>query len=111
MKVSELKANAPFETLTLTVTHVDEVREFNKFDKPGQVQNVKAKDDSGEVSITLWNEQANTLELGDMVKMEKGWVKEYNGDLQVSTGKFGTMSKMDSTEGDSTEMAVDIEQL
>lgn len=91
MQVKDLQARTGNIELTLDVIDVDEPREFEKFGKTGKVANAKAKDESGEVKLTLWNEQTDQIKKGDKVKISNGWVGEYQGELQVSTGKFGTL--------------------
>ena len=94
MKVSELKDKATVEELELTVTEVKEPRE-TRF---GMVQSTIAKDDSGTVTLTLWNDQVGQYNVGDAVKLTKGWCKEYMGELQVSSGKYGTLEKVGGQE-------------
>ena len=53
--------------------------------------NCAGKDDTGEVKITLWNEQISQVEEGNKIKIENGWVSEYKGEKQLSTGKKGSL--------------------
>lgn len=91
MQISELNAKSGFDELIVEIIEKQEARTFNKFGKEGQVANAKGKDESGEVSLTLWNEQVDQVGLGDKIKITNGWVGEWQGDLQVSTGKFGKL--------------------
>lgn len=47
------------------------------------------EDSSGSIALQLWNEQVGTVGEGDTVKIENGYVKEYQGKKQLSTGKWG----------------------
>ncbi|MFW6383505.1 MAG: hypothetical protein ACOCZQ_02580, partial [Nanoarchaeota archaeon] len=49
------------------------------------------EDDTGKVFVTLWNEQVDKVSKGSVVKFENAYVNEYKGDMQLTTGKFGTM--------------------
>jgi len=49
------------------------------------------KDSSGEVSVSLWNEQCEEVNEGDTVEIKEGWCSEFRGQLQVSTGKKGNL--------------------
>ncbi|MFC2154778.1 OB-fold nucleic acid binding domain-containing protein [Candidatus Altiarchaeota archaeon] len=95
-EVKDLQPNTSVEAIDLEVTEVSEVREFTNFRGTGHVANAKGKDDTGEVSITLWNEQTDQVKIGDKVRIENGWVKDYRGELQVSSGKFGKLSVVSS---------------
>lgn len=93
MKVSELKAGKSVDSIELEILDVTEAREFtNKFGQPGRVANATGGDDSGQVKLSLWNDQIEQVHAGDNIKLENGWVSEYKGEKQLSTGKFGKMT-------------------
>jgi len=75
----------------------EEPRTFEKFGKSGQVCNVKVKDDSGEIKLTLWNEDIEKVKVGDKIHLENGWCSEYQGEKQVSAGKFGKIEIVESS--------------
>jgi len=87
-----LKPNKAIDSLEVEVVEVEEAKEFTNFRGTGKLANVKAKDKTGEVKITLWNDQITQVAKGAKIKIENGWVKEYRGELQVSTGKFGKLT-------------------
>lgn len=93
-KISELKANQGKIEVEGTITALKQARTFNKFGKEGKVRNGTLRDDSGEVELSLWNEQADQVNVGDKIKISNGWVSEYQGKLQLSTGKFGQMETL-----------------
>lgn len=79
-------------TITLTIQKLDEVREFEKFGKSGKVRNATAKDSKGkEITLTLWNDETDIFKEGDIVRIDNGWVSEYQGNLQISSGKYGKL--------------------
>jgi len=80
------------------ITEVSEPRPFNKFGKEGKVANAVLKDNSGSVKLTLWNEQADQVKVGDKIKISNGWSDEYMGELQVSTGRFGSLTVLGKAE-------------
>lgn len=73
------------------VIEMSDVREFSKFGKQGRVANAIIKDGTGTVKLSLWNEQIEKVKVGDTVKINNGYVGEYQGELQLTTGKFGTL--------------------
>jgi len=90
-KISELKARQGKVELEAVVVSKDQPKTFNKFGTEGRVCNAKVKDDSGEVTLTLWGDQCDQVSEGDKVVIHNGWVSEYKGELQLSTGKFGQL--------------------
>jgi replication factor A1 len=94
MKVSDLKPNTAIDVLILDILSVGEPREFSTFKGSGRVCNADAKDETGKVKLSLWNEQIEQIAEGQKIKIENGWATEYKGSLQVSTGKRGTLTVM-----------------
>jgi replication factor A1 len=99
MNISELKSNTGKAEITAEVIEKQQPKEFEKFGKKGKLCNVIIKDSSGTVKLTLWNEQVELVSMGDMVKISNGWVSEWQGEKQLSTGKFGKLEivKKDAT--------------
>ncbi len=92
MKVSELKPRSPVPEITLEIVSKGETREFANERGSGKVCSAAAKDEEGtEITLSLWNEQIDQVKEGTKVKIENGWCSEFQGQKQVSTGKFGKM--------------------
>jgi len=94
MKISELQPKQGNVELQAEVTEMGEVREFQKFGTPGRVANAKIKDESGKVALTLWNEQVDQIKVGDKIEIKDGYVNEWQGEMQVTTGRNGTLTKL-----------------
>ena len=93
-KINEAAANQQLTLDAVEVVEKGEVREFSRFGKLGRVCTAKITDDSGDMELTLWNEEVDAVAEGDKVKLSDGWCKEWNGKLQVSTGKNGKLEKL-----------------
>jgi replication factor A1 len=50
------------------------------------------QDDSGTMKLTLWNEQIDQVNVGDKIKIEKGYVTSFKGEIQLNVGKFGKLT-------------------
>ncbi len=96
MAIKDLKPRQGKVEVIVQVIDKEEPREFNKFGKTGRVCNAKVKDATGEVKLTLWNEDIEKVNVGDTVKISNGWVGEWQGELQLSTGRFGSMEVIES---------------
>lgn len=61
--------------------------------KNGQLKvcNAKIKDDSGEITLTLWNEEIEKVNIGNKIKIINGYVNEWQGILQLTVGRFGKL--------------------
>jgi replication factor A1 len=92
MMIKELKPRMGVEEIELEIVSKGEEREFANANNSGKVCSCAAKDAEGdEVSLTLWNEQVKDVEEGNKVKITNGWTSEYQGQLQISTGKMGKL--------------------
>ena len=94
MNISDLKPKQGDVNVTFDVVEVGEVREFQKFGKPGRVANAKVKDATGEITLTLWNEQIDQVKTGDKIELKDGFVNEWQGNLQLTAGRKGTLTKI-----------------
>jgi len=91
MEVKDLKPRMGKIDITLEITEKGEIKEFTKFGSTGRVCNAKGKDSSGEIAVTLWNEQIDQVNVGNFIHITNGYVSEYQGEMQLSTGKFGQL--------------------
>ena len=99
MLVKDLKAKTPVDEIVLEVVSKGEVREFANERGSGKVCNAAATDgEKKEISLTLWNEQCEQVNEGDRVKITDGWCSEFQGALQVSTGRKGTLEVLEAEE-------------
>ncbi|MFH1587030.1 MAG: OB-fold nucleic acid binding domain-containing protein [Candidatus Diapherotrites archaeon] len=95
MKVNELKAKAAIDSIEGEIVSIGEVRSFANERGSGKVANAALKDDTGEVKMTLWNEQTEQVKEGDKIKIEEGWCSEYQGQIQIGTGKNGKLTVLE----------------
>lgn len=89
MEIKDLQSNQGNIDLVLLIAKKSASRTFEKFGRPGRVCTATAQDDSGEIKLTLWNEDIDKIEVGDKIHLQNGWCSEYQGEKQLSTGKFG----------------------
>ena len=94
MKISEIAPGASKVNVEATVIEKQPVRQVNTKFGPNSVCEAIVEDESGNIVLVLWGEQANEIEVGNKLKIENGFVKEWNGALQLSVGKFGKISKV-----------------
>ena len=91
MKISELESRTGKIDIEAEVTDIGEVREFEKFGRTGRVCNATIKDDSGEIQLTLWNDDIDKVKVGSKIKITNGYCSEFQGEKQLTAGRFGKM--------------------
>jgi replication factor A1 len=57
-----------------------------------RVADATIEDETGTITLTLWNEQTEQVNEGDRVKIENGYIKSFRGELQLNSGKYGTLT-------------------
>ncbi len=96
MEIKDVKANQGNIDLVAEVKTKEQTRSFEKFGKKGKVCNAVLKDSSGEITLTLWNDDAESVNSGDKIHLLNGWCSEYKGAKQLSTGKFGKIEILEA---------------
>ncbi|MBU0461092.1 MAG: hypothetical protein KJ574_00755 [Nanoarchaeota archaeon] len=96
MNIKDLEPRQGDVDIVVDIVSIEAPREFQKFGKPGKVANAIIKDSTGEMKLTLWNEQIDKVKLGDKIHIQKGYVNEWQGEKQLTTGKFGTLDILES---------------
>jgi len=105
MKISELNIGQGNVEIEGTISEIGETKTFNKFGKDLSVANAILKDDSGSIKLTLWNDDVSRFKDGDKLKVINGYVNEFQGEKQLTSGKFGSLEKVEggSETSDSTQ--------
>jgi replication factor A1 len=91
MQVKDLQPRQGKVDIDLDVVDVGEERQFEKFGKTGRVATAIAKDETGDIKLTLWNDDIDQIKAGAKIKLTNGYVSEWQGEKQLSTGKFGKL--------------------
>ncbi len=91
MAIKDLKARQGNVDLVVDIVDVGDVRQFEKFGRSGRVATAVAKDDTGDIKLTLWNDQIDQVKAGDKVHITNGFVSEWQGEKQLTTGKMGKL--------------------
>ena len=94
-RVSDLTLGASDVTLVGEVLATDPVRTFDRDDgTEGKVSNVLVGDETGRVRVTLWDEQADTVEelsAHEPIEIIDGYVRERDGALELHVGNRGSI--------------------
>jgi replication factor A1 len=96
MKIADLQPNNTVDEIVLTIIEKKEPREVQKrFGGTARLAELVGRDDDGDtVQVTLWNDEIGDIQEDDVVKIVDGWVKKWDNELQVSTGRNGRIEKV-----------------
>ena len=93
VKISDIKegdSEINIEAEVMEKSYAREVR--SRYGRVLMVADATLKDETGKITLTLWNEQISKVMVGDRVKIENGYAKSFRNVLQLSTGKYGTLT-------------------
>jgi replication factor A1 len=94
LKINELRDGSRRVDIEANVIQKSETREVrSKFtNETFRVADATIEDETGTITLTLWNEQTEQVNVGDRVRIENGYIKSFRGELQLNSGKYGTLN-------------------
>jgi len=95
LKISELSPGIGNVELEAEIVGVEAPREINKMGRNLRVANVTLRDDSGTITLVLWNDNIEKVKEGDRVKITNGYVNTWQDKPQLTLGKFGKIEVLD----------------
>jgi replication factor A1 len=98
MEIKDLQPGQGSVNIEVTVKSVEEPKEINKYGKVLRLTNAIVTDSSGEIKLTLWNEDVDKVKEGSKIKITNGYVNEFNGEKQLTSGKFGKLEILNGEE-------------
>ncbi|MSS74968.1 DNA-binding protein [Candidatus Pacearchaeota archaeon] len=100
MKLAELKAGQGKVDIMVTVTAKGDPRSFDKYGKQLRVCNATVSDGESDMTLSLWNDEIDTVSVGAQLQIANGYVSEFQGKKQLSAGKFGKLSVVGAEDAD-----------
>ncbi|MGD8507115.1 MAG: DNA-binding protein [Candidatus Bathyarchaeota archaeon] len=94
MKIKELRngmRRVDVEAKVLEKTPTREVMSRYK-DVVHRVATAMVSDDTGQIKLTLWNDQIEQVNKDDNVKIENGYITTFRGEMQLNIGRYGKLT-------------------
>ena len=94
MKINELKDGDRKVDVEANVIEKSDAREVRSryTNETFKVADATIEDETGTITLTLWNEQVEQVNVGDRVKIENGYIKSFRDILQLNSGKYGSLT-------------------
>lgn len=94
-----------FITTDIAKEREKKINIFGKITQKGDVRDVKGykicdctlTDTKGTLGLTLWNEHTNEFNVGDIVEITNGIMKEFREQKNLNVGKFGRIKLVERT--------------
>lgn len=96
MKISDLIEGMGRVNIEAKIINKEQPREVMTRFGATQVANATIEDETGTITLALWGKDAE-IEEGKKVKIENGFVSSFRGEPQLSAGKFGKITVVEST--------------
>jgi replication factor A1 len=97
VKIGDVKPLEKHLDVVFKVYEKEEEREINaKSGETHRVCDFTVADETGSITLTLWNEDIDNIELEKVFKLSNGFANVFKNSLRLSKGKFGTLTE-DST--------------
>ena len=91
MKISDIHYGTNDINITAKVVEVGDAREVKTRFGQTLVCNATVEDETGQIKLTLWGKQIDNVKKGSTVVIEKGYVREFGGDIFVNVGRNGKL--------------------
>ena len=59
-----------------------------------EIQETKVEDETGSITLVLWDDKIMPLKAGDLLQIENGFVTSFKGDRRINVGKYGEITKV-----------------
>ena len=91
MKIADVKPGMSSITLEAKVVEISEPRDVQTKYGPRSVADAILEDDTGQVSMSLWEGQIKSVSVGDTVNVAGAYSTQFRDKLQLSIPKNGKL--------------------
>lgn len=88
-KIKDIKAGNQITNLTAQI--IKKSQEYNTGNK--KVQNIELEDETGKIWLSIWGDEINKHDIGDIITINKAYAKTYKNKTELTTGHDGTITK------------------
>ncbi|HKZ93807.1 MAG TPA: OB-fold nucleic acid binding domain-containing protein [Candidatus Bathyarchaeia archaeon] len=94
MKIKDLKDGMKKVEVEAKVTEKTGPREvISRYkDQVYRVANATISDGTGNIKLTLWNDQIEQVNVNDNIRVENGYITSFRGEIQLNVGRYGKLS-------------------
>ncbi|HZW85479.1 MAG TPA: DNA-binding protein [Nitrososphaerales archaeon] len=61
-----------------------------------RVADCQLKDESGQIKLSLWDDQIDLVKQGSKVRILNGYTNSFRGELRLNVGKYGKLEIIES---------------
>ncbi len=92
VSIGELRSGMNNVTVQGSVVSISEARTVNlKTGGTAKVADCIIKDDTGQIKLSLWEDQIAMVKAGSKIEVENGYVRSFKGEHSLNVGKYGKL--------------------
>lgn len=91
MKINEIKRGMSNITLQAKVVDISQPRQVQTKFGVRSVADATLEDESGQISMSLWEEKITSIKVGDTVDISGGYTTEFRDKLQLNIPRMGKL--------------------
>ncbi len=100
LKIEDLRVGMKKINVTAEVVEVSEPSKVHtQFRDNAVVSNAVVEDETGKMLLCLWDQQVNTVHVGDAIEVKNAHVAMFKGEKQLRLGKNGTVTILEKPIG------------
>ncbi len=89
MKINEIKIGTGNISLQAKVIDISESREVQTKYGKKNVADALLEDESGQISLTLWEDNINSVSVGDTISVNGAYVTQFRDKIQLNVPRSG----------------------
>jgi len=89
MKISEIKRGSSNVSIQAKVIDISDSRDVQTKYGKRSVADATLEDDSGQISLTLWEEKISSVKIGDLINVSGAYVTEFRDKIQLNIPRTG----------------------
>ena len=91
MKINEIQRGSSNISLQAKIIDISDSRDVQTKYGKRSVADATLEDDSGQISLTLWEENINKVRIGDNITIAGAYVTEFRDKLQLNLPRSGKL--------------------
>jgi len=79
------------------ISEISDPRTVNlRTGEQAKVADCMLKDESGEIKLSLWDDQIDQVRQGSKVRVTNGYTNSFRGELRLNVGRYGRLEILES---------------
>jgi len=95
LNICDLKPGMNSVNIKVTVSEISEPKQIiTGKGSEHEILEVKVEDETGAMTLVLWDEKVLSLKVGDVLRIGNDFVTPFKGEWRINVGKYGEITKV-----------------